>query len=209
MQEINHHECSITFLNSGINDDEMQKAVMLVDKANKSVEEYFGIAPSFHILICRGKSEMEYQIISRRDKENASTEPFQIVYDDTKFTAMTDYNLREIIIRMDVARFGHYLHEIIHSVIYRDYTKQLKEALAWYFTLDLTESCKYVRPSYPYWVDRIYLYPAKKLARIVGSEFLKDFATGRALLYEDAFPLDVKELFQSEDAFYGSRTGYY
>lgn len=200
------YSCNITFLCSDITDNEMEKVVMLVDIANKMVEEYFGIPPSFDILICRRRWEME--AISGIDCNSGSAMPFQIYDDDNKSIAITDYDLQEIIIRLDAAKFGHYLHEIILSIMSKGNTLQLREALAWYFTLKLTDSCKYIRPSYSYLVDRLYINPAKRLANLVGDDFLKDLATGRASVYEEALPPDIKELFQPEAAFYGKRRYY-
>ena len=117
--------------------------------------------------------------------------------------------MREIIIRFDLAKFGHYLHELLHGIIHTDYTQQLREGLAWYFTMKLTELYRYVRPSYPSWVDNLYLYPVNKLARIVGDNFLKDFAVGKASIQEDALPGDIQDLFQTEEVFYAKKRYYH
>src|ERR671939_479701 len=71
--------------------------------AYKTINEYFGIITSFDILICRGSWEMEVQVISRKRSK------FSATYDDTKSIGITDYRLEEIVIRYDIARFGHYL----------------------------------------------------------------------------------------------------
>jgi hypothetical protein len=140
---------------------------------------------------------MEVQVISRsKDPSERS------IYSDTKFVGMTDYRLREIIIRCDVAKFGHYLHELIHGIISKSHTHQLREGLAWYFTLKLTEGYRYVRPAYPSWVDKMYVYPTKRLAEIVGEEFLKDLAVGKASLDYEMLPKDTRELFLPEEIFY-------
>jgi hypothetical protein len=118
---------------------------------------------------------------------------------------MTDYRLQEIVIRSDIAKFGNYLHELIHGIISRRHTHQLREGMAWYFTLKLTERYRYVRPSYPSWVDEIYVYPARRLAEIVGEEFLKDFALGRASLDYESLPKYVQELFLPEEIFYSEK----
>jgi hypothetical protein len=51
--------------------------------------------------------------------------------------------------------------------------------------MKLTERCRYVRPKYPSWIDNLYLYPVKKLAQIIGDDFLKDFALGKEVIQED------------------------
>jgi hypothetical protein len=176
----------------------MQKVIMFIDTANQIIVEYFGIKTSFDIIICQGSWEMEIQVISRRESP-------LLQYNDTNSIAITDYRLREIIIRHDIARFGHYLHELIHGIIHKIHTQQLREGLAWYFTLRLTEQYRYVRPNYPSWVDNFYIYPVKKLARILGDEFLRDFMLGSGTVQEDALPSDIQELFLPEEFYYAKR----
>jgi hypothetical protein len=71
--------------------------------------------------------------------------------------------------------------------------------------LKLTERCKYVRPKYPSWIDNLYLYPVKKLAQIIGDDFLKDFALGKGVIQEDALPSDVQELFLPEEFYFAKK----
>ena len=142
---------------------------------------------------------MEVQVISRKSQSTFS------LYSDTKFVGITDYHLEEIVIRCDIARFGHYLHELIHGIISKNHPHQLREGLAWYFTLKLTEGYRYVRPSYPSWVDMLYVYPVKRLAEIVGNDFLKDLAVGKASIQYDLLPMDVQDLFMSEEVFYSKK----
>lgn len=183
--------------------EEIQKISALIEHANNTIDKYFGIRTAFDVLICRGSWEMEVQVISRRNE--ASSEGSGSIYSDTKFVGMTDYRLQEIVIRCDIAKYGHYLHELIHGIISRSHTHQLREGMAWYFTLKLTEDYRYARPSYPSWVDEMYVYPTKRLAEIVGEEFLKDFAIGRASLDYESLPKDVQELFLPEEIFYAEK----
>jgi hypothetical protein len=188
-----------------VTDEEARKIFAFIGEANRIVREYFGIETSFDIIICRGGWEMEVQVISRaRQKGLRQRTPASTMqnYCNTKSVGVTDYRLEEIIIRLDAAKFGHYLHELIHGVISKHYTHQLREALAWYFTLKLTESCKYVRPSYPSWVDQLYIYPINKLAQVVGDDFLRDLAIGSAELETSLLPDDVQGLFLPSHLFY-------
>jgi hypothetical protein len=198
---VNSHY-DITFLTK-VTNEEIVKVVALIDNANNIIDKYFGVRTSFDIVICRGGWEMEIQFISRRLES-----PLKL-YDDTKSVALTDYRLKEIIIGFDLAKFGHYLHELLHGIINIEYTQQLREGLAWHFTMKLTESYRYVRPSYPSWVDNLYLYPVNKLAQIVGNNFLKDFAVGKASIQEDALPSDIQGLFQTEEIFYSKKRSYH
>ena len=188
-------KCEVSFL-TGATNEEVKKVSSWVKYANKIINDYFGTVTSFDVLICRGRWEMEVQVISRNSQSLSS------MYNDTRFVAITDYRLREIVIRCDIARFGHYLHELIHGIISNKHSHQLREGFAWYFTLKLTEGYRYVRPSYPSWVDVLYVYPVNRLAEIVGDDFLKDLAVGKASIQYDLFPRDVQDLFLPEEVFY-------
>lgn len=192
---------AINFL-TDLSSDEVRKISSLIETANDTIDKYFGIATTFDVLICRGSWEMEVQVISRR-KETLE----RAIHSDTRFVGMTDYRLQEIVIRCDIAKYGHYLHELIHGIISKSHTHQLREGMAWYFTLKLTEDFRYVRPTYPAWVDEMYVYPTRRLAEIVGEEFLKDFALGKASLDYESLPKDVQELFLPEEIFYAEKRG--
>ena len=191
-------KCEVAFL-TGATSEEVKKISSWVKYANKMINDHFGIVTSFDVLICRGRWEMEVQVISRKSQSMLS------MYNDTRFVGITDYHLEEIVIRCDIARFGHYLHELIHGIISKTHPHQLREGLAWYFTLKLTEEYRYVRPSYPSWVDVLYVYPVNRLAEIVGDEFLKDIAVGKASVQYDLLPRDVQALFVSEEVFYSKK----
>ena len=195
---IHSRECAVSFL-TGTTNEEVKKVTSWIKYANKIINDYFGMVTSFDVLICRGRWDMEVQIISRKGQSTLS------MYNDTKFVGITDYRLEEIVIRCDIARFGHYLHELIHGIISKSHTHQLREGFAWYFTLKLTEGYRYVRPSYPSWVDMLYLYPVNRLAEIVGDEFLKDLAVGKASIQNDLLPMDVQDLFLTEEVFYSKK----
>ena len=191
-------KCEVSFL-TGATSEEVEKVSSWVKYANKIINDHFGIVTSFDLLICRGRWEMEVQIISRKSQS------LFFMYNDTKFVGITDYRLGEIVIRYDIARFGHYLHELLHGIISNKHPHQLREGFAWYFTLKLTEGYRYVRPSYPSWVDMLYVYPVNRLAAIVGDEFLKDLAVGKASIQYDLLPRDVQDLFLSEEVFYAKK----
>lgn len=195
----------VTFLTEDITAEEVQKVSGLVSCANKVVSQYFGAVTSFDILICRGSWEMEVQVISRRAAGAGMTRKgirIQDSYDITNYVGLTDYHTQEIIIRYDAAKFGHYLHELIHGVISKDHPHQLREGLAWYFTLKLTEKHRYTRPSYPSWVDDLYVQPVRRLAQIVEDDFLKDLALGKASLEIELLPPELQRLFLPEELFY-------
>ncbi|HVX03246.1 MAG TPA: hypothetical protein VHA09_08840 [Nitrososphaera sp.] len=211
----NNKHGRLIFLTENILVNERQKVSALISHANNAISEYFGVVTSFDIIICYGSWEMEVQVISR---EGGSRWRTKSASDDNirrsmqksprviiNSVGLTDYCAGEIIIRHDSAGYGHYLHELIHGVISKDHTHQLREGLAWYFTFKLTENHKYVRPPHPSWVDHLYVFPVKELARIVGDGFLKDFALGRGSLDVELLPSSLQDLFLPEGLFYAKK----
>lgn len=188
----------IVFL-SELPKSDIQKVSALIDVATNVIYEYFGARTAFDIIICQGCWEMEVQIISRIHNFSSGQ------YYNTKSAGITDYRLKEIVFRYDIARFGHYLHELIHGILSSRHPHQMREGLAWYFTLLLTESKRYLQPRYHSMLDALYIFPVKEMARVIGQEFLKDFALGRATVLEEAFSQDVKELFLPEEVFYAKK----
>jgi hypothetical protein len=51
----------------------------------------------------------------------------------------------------------------------------------------------------------LYVYPVNRLAEIVGDEFLKDLAIGKASIQYDLLPRDVQDLFVPEEVFYSKK----
>jgi hypothetical protein len=204
---LNHGDNNISFLSNDLSENEINRIMLFVDRANEIIKHYFGVKSTFHLIICSRELEMQTQIWSKI-RGNRIVLPQQEqeqqnnYYRISKVVAMTDYELKEIIIRSDIAMFGNYLHELIHGVLDISHTHQLREALAWYYTLKLTEQHEYTRPSYPIWVNLVYIAPVKKLANIVGNDFLRDLALGRGSIEESSFPIDIKKLFLPEKLFY-------
>jgi len=185
----------IVFL-SHLSRSEFQKVTAFIDTANNMVYDYFGTRTDFDIIICHGSWEMEVQIVSRVHNLSSGQ------YYSTKSAAITDYHLKEIVVRCDIAKFGHYLHELIHGILGTRHSHQLKEGLAWYFTEVLTGSKIYLMPSLSASTTGLYVYPVKKLAGSLGQGFLKDFALGNATIHEEAFSQDIRDLFLPEEVFY-------
>jgi hypothetical protein len=204
---LNHCGSNISFLSNNLSEKEINKIMLFVERANEIIKRYFGVKSTFHLIICSGELEMQTQILSKIRGDGIvqlqlEQQQRNNHYRIDKVIAMTDYELKEIIIRNDIAKFGNYLHELIHGVLDISHTHQLREALAWYYTLKLTERHKYTRPSYPIWINLVYIAPVTKLANIVGNDFLRDLALGRGSIEENAFPIDIRKLFLSEELFY-------
>jgi hypothetical protein len=199
----NHNNGNFLFLSDDLVPVEINKVVLFVFQANEIINRHFSRESNFDLIICNGHQEMQKQIMSKLGS-NAIVQWQQKLNppEMSNSVAMTDYVLERIIIRHDIAKFGHYLLELILSVLDRSHTHQLREALAWYYTLKLTEQFRYVRPSYPIWIDYLYVTPMKRLSKIVGDDFLRDLAVGRASIEESAFPIDIRKLFKPEEMFY-------
>jgi hypothetical protein len=185
----------IVFL-SHSSSSQFQKVTAFIDIANNMIYEYFGTKTNFDIIICHGSWEMEVQIVSRIHNLHSGQ------YYTTKSAAITDYRLKEIIVRCDIAKFGHYLHELIHGILGKKHSHQLKEGLAWYFTEVLTAPKVYLMPSLSLFILESYVTPVRKLAGILGEGFLRDFALGNACVHEEAFTKDIRDLFLPEEVFY-------
>jgi hypothetical protein len=187
---------NIVFL-ADITADEARKIHVMIEQANRLVEDYFGITCSFDVVVCRGSWEMEVQIISRRGNYD--------MMNGSNVVGLTDYRLGEIVIRFDAARFGHYLHELVHGIMSAANSHQLREGMAWYFTEKLIAAHRYAGANPPVWAEDLYVRPVRKLARILGDDFLKDLALGKADVETSRLPADVKDLFLPEALFYEKR----
>src|ERR687892_455969 len=185
----------IVFLSQS-SSSQFQKVTAFIDIANNMIYEYFGTKTDFDIIICHGSWEMEVQIVSRIHNLHSGQNY------TTRSAAITDYLLKEIVVRCDIAKFGHYLHELIHGILGKKHSHQLKEGLAWYFTEVLTGSKIYLMPSLSASITELYVYPVRELAGVLGEEFLKDFALGNANIHEEAFSKEIKDLFLPEEVFY-------
>ncbi len=183
----------------GVPIERIPDIVTLVDAANEMIARFFGVRSTFDIIICGSSWDMEVQAISRQ-KSAKSYENGEIL------VGLTDYELREIIIRSDKAKFVHYLHELVHGIVSQSHSHQLREALAWYFTLKLLESHDDLKKTpYPPWIDTVYISRVRRLAEIVGDEFLKDFALRKCPLHNlNDFPEEVRQLFMPEEVFYAA-----
>ena len=169
---LSHSDNNISFLSDDLSEKEIIKIMLFVDQANKIIKRYFGVKSTFCLIICNGELEMQSQIMSKirggngiilRQREHQEQQQHNFHCRLNKVVAMTDYMLKEIIIRNDIAKFGNYLHELIHGVLDISHTYHLREALAWYYMLKLTEQHKYARPSYPIWIEHVYIAPVRKL----------------------------------------------
>jgi hypothetical protein len=210
-KNLNYNNSNIVYFSNELSEQEINKILGFVDQANDIIKRHFGVYSTFDLVVCKGGLEMQTQImpkmrgnriLQRQQQQEQEQEQEQNPRKISKLVAMTDYELEETIIRYDVANFGNYLRELILGILDRSHTHQLREALAWYYTLKLTEQHKYVRPSYATWIDHLYVTPVKRLANIVGDDFLRDLALGRGSIEENAFPIDIKRLFSSEKMFY-------
>jgi hypothetical protein len=198
-----HDNGNILFLSDDLLPQEINKVMYFVFQANEIIYRHFGTMSNFDLIICNGHKEMQTQIMSKLGSNGiVQWQQKHNPQEMSNSVAMTDYVLEKIIIRHDIAKFGHYLLELMLSVLDRSHTHQLREALAWYYTLKVTEQFRYVRPSYPIWIDYLYVTPIKRLSKIVGDDFLRDLAVGRASIEESAFPADIRKLFMPEEMFY-------
>ncbi len=166
--------------------------INIINIVDEIIFNYFNKrCTEFSIVICEDEWTMTIQIATHRRQGKAR--------DDSNSISFTDPKLKEIIIRKDKATFGNYLHEMIYAILYEGLTEQLREALAWYFTIELIKHHRYAIPAYPSWVIDLYLQPARHLVSMLGIDFVKDFALGNAEVADDLLSDDIQRLFLPED----------
>jgi hypothetical protein len=179
-----------------ISKEEKKNIINIINIADKIIFNYFNKrCTKFSIIICEDEWTMTVQMAIHKRQQGK-------VGGDTNNISFTDLKLKEIVIRKDKATFGNYLHEMIYAIMYEGLTEQLREALAWYFTIELIKHHRYAIPSYPNWVIDLYLQPARHLVSMLGIDFVKDFALGNAEVADDLLPDDIQRLFLPEEFFY-------
>ncbi len=73
--------------------------------------------------------------------------------------------------------------------------EHLREALAWYFTLEILKSYRYAKPTYPSWVIDLYLQPIRYLVRMFGIELTKGLALGNVDVEDSLLPTEYRGYF--------------
>lgn len=177
---------------------ERRKILAMLGMAATMVSEYFGRKCEFDVVICDDAWCMELQAASREHGKRHNI----------KYLALTDHNLREVIIRKDVAKFAQYIHEMIHSITPRRYTHQLREAIAYYFTFEILRNHPDLYPTHPPSADELYVRPLGSMVRTLGLDVVKRFAIGNAKIKESEVPKDAKDLFLPEHIFYRKKKFY-
>ncbi len=192
---MNNIENNIEFL-CDISEMDRNNIIMIINIADDIIFNLFNKrCNDFSIVICDSEWAMTVQGIIHK-KEDRRKGGFG---DDTYGISFTDTRLKEIVIRKDKANFGNYLHEMVFAVLYNGLPEHLREALAWYFTLELLKPYRYTNPPYPNWVIDIYLQPIRYFVSMFGAEFTKDFALGRAEVEESLLPEEIRRLFLPEE----------
>ncbi|GBC72690.1 hypothetical protein HRbin04_00081 [archaeon HR04] len=178
-----------------ITEEDKNNIIMLVNIADEAIFNYFNKrCRDFNIVICEGEWAMTVQSIIHRKKKYSEMMRFS----DTNNTSFTDTRLKEIIIRKDKANFGNYLHEMVFAVMHDGLPEHLREALAWYFTLEMLKPYRYAKPTYPDWIIDLYLQPIRHLVRMFGIELTKDLALGNIDVEDSLLPKEVQRLFLPE-----------
>ncbi|MCS6767704.1 MAG: hypothetical protein RMJ59_05775 [Candidatus Nitrosocaldus sp.] len=178
-----------------ITEEDKNNITILVGIADETVFNHLNIrCRGFNIVICEGEWAMTVQSISHRSRYGGEVMEFS----DTNGASFTDTRLKEIIIRRDKANFGNYLHEMVFAAMHEGLPRRLREALAWYFTLEMLKPYRYAKPTYPNWVIDLYLQPIRYLVSVFGVDFAKDLALGSIDVDDSLLPKDVQRLFLPE-----------
>jgi hypothetical protein len=170
--------------------EEFEKILSFIYIATKYVNQFFDVAISLNISTKENPS-WDDNLVVFKTVEQYRLRNFIV---SRVNEPIVEYHIHNIFIRYSNSAFGHYLSALTYGIISPMHKRKLREALAWYFTLKLTETSKYTRPQISSIVDYHNVSLVEKLALMIGVDFLKDFALGRADLDEDALPKDVQEL---------------
>lgn len=94
------------FFSDHLSRQEINKILVFVHQANEIIYYYFGTKSNFDLIICKGHQQMQTQIMAKLRTNVRQYNPREI----SNSVAMTDYEIKKIIIRHDIAKFGHYLN---------------------------------------------------------------------------------------------------
>jgi hypothetical protein len=156
--------------------EKLKKIISFVYIASKRIGHYFDICVSLDFKMNSGHWKGE-DIVLFKTKYDSDRKPDSILsgLDDD----IGDNPASVTAVRHKNAKFGHYLYALLYGIIDKRHNTRIRQTLAWFFTLRLTENAKYVRPSSSTIdLDSYCLDLVSKLQGITGGDLLKDYAIG-------------------------------
>jgi hypothetical protein len=165
--------------NSDAEIEKLEKIISLVHIASKYVDKYFDIFISLNFITnytdWNGEDAVYFIANSNR------TPSPSLDHNPNAHQQQKDHSVSNLCIKSKTAKFGHYLYALIYGIMAEKHNAIIRQALSWYFTIQLTETAKYVRPmSSSMGIDDRYLCLIDKMYNVIGNDLLKEFAVGRA-----------------------------
>jgi hypothetical protein len=164
--------------NSDVEIEKLEKIISLVHIASKYVDKYFDIYISLNFITnyadWNGEDAVYFIANSNR------TPSPSLDHSPNAHQQQKDHIVSNLCIKNKTAKFGHYLYALIYGIMAEKHNAIIRQALSWYFTIQLTETAKYVRPkSSSIGIDDRYLCLIDKVHSVIGNDLLKEFALGR------------------------------
>ncbi len=165
--------------NSDVEIEKLEKIISLVHIASKYVDKCFDICMSLNFITnytdWNGEDAVYFIANSNR------TPPPSLAHNPNAHQQQKENIVSNLCIKNKTAKFGHYLYALIYGIMAEKHNAIIRQALSWYFTIQLTETAKYVRPmSSSMGIDDRYLCLIDKMYNVIGNDLLKEFAVGRA-----------------------------
>ena len=174
--------------NSNAEIEKLEKIISLVHIASKHVDKYFDVCLSLNFITnhtgWNGEDAVFFITNSNRAPSPSLDHNSNVNQQQKKENIVSN-----LYIKNKTAKFGHYLYALIYGIMAEKHNAIIRQALSWYFTIQLTETAKYVRPnSSSIGIDGRYSYIINKVYNVIGNDSLKEFALGRALANKKELP---------------------
>ena len=170
--------------NSDAEIEKLEKIISLVHIASKYVDKYFDICISLNFITNYTDWNGEDAVFFITNSNRTPTQSLD--HNPNVHQQQNDDIVSNLYIKNKTAKFGHYLYALIYGIMAEKHNAIIRQTLSWYFTIQLTETAKYVRPkSSSIGIDDRYLCLIDKVYDVIGNNLLKEFALGRAHLNKE------------------------
>ncbi len=171
--------------------EKLEKIISFVYIASEHIDNYFNICISLDFKMNFNEWNGEDIILF---KTNHVSNIKSYLRSSQVDNSTKDSHAYVTAVRHKNSKFGHYLYALLYGLMDKRHNNKIRQSLAWYFTLKLTETAKYVRPnSSTIDLDKCCLDLVSKLQGMTGSDFLKDYAIGRALTQRVTYQKILKD----------------
>ncbi len=178
--------------NSNVEIEKLEKIISLVHIASKYVDKCFDVCLSLNFITNHTGWNGEDAVLFITNSNRAPSPSLD--HNSNVHQQQKENIVSNLCIKNKTAKFGHYLYALIYGIMAEKHSAVIRQALSWYFTIQLTETAKYVRPkSSSIGIDDRYLCRINKVYNVIGNDLLKEFALGRALTNKKELPGDIQK----------------